>query len=153
MDSGYTGLKTALVAVGICIGMMETSPAAQVAEPLATIARQALKDGKDGSINAGFATALGLTKNQAVPIKRLTAERTGVTNSFSISLADQKTIVFTTRSNQIGTFYLTDLSGKLKRAIVNDSSIKVGGLTNIPVAIAEPKFQEEKEWWIKKYSR
>ena len=128
--------------------MMEITAMAQDAEPLAKIARQALKDGKDGSINAGFATVLGLTKNEAVPIKRLTVERNGVTNSFSISLADKKTIVFTARSNQMGTFYLTDLSGKLKRAVVNDGSIKSGGLTNIPIATAEPRFREEKEWWI-----
>jgi hypothetical protein len=138
--------------IGICIAMMGIASPAQDAEPLAPIANQALKDGKDGSINAGFATVLGLSKNQAVPIKRLTNERTGVTNSFSISLADKKTIVFTTRSNQLSTFYLTDLSGKLKRAIVNDGSNKSGGLTNISVATAEPRFQEEKKWWIKKYS-
>jgi hypothetical protein len=52
----------------------------------------------------------------------------------------------------MSTFYLTDLSGKLKRAIVNDGSIKSGGLTNISFATAEPRFQEEKKWWIKKYS-
>ena len=146
-------LKAVLVGMVFCVATVEINAGADNVEPLGAIARQALKNGTDGSINAGFATFLGLTTNRAVQVKHLTADRNGVTNRFTISLDDNKTIVLGTRSNQLGTFYLTDVSGKLKRAIVNDGSIKSGGLTNIPIAIAEPRFREEKEWWIKKYSR
>ena len=122
--------------------------------PLSAIATIAFKDGKDGNINGGFATTLGLTKNRApLPIKRLMAEADGATNTFSISTADKKTIILTVRREQMSTYYLTDLSGTLKRAVVNDAGVKAGGMTNIPVAVAKPAFELQKDWWISKHSR
>jgi hypothetical protein len=66
---------------------------------------------------------------------------------------DRKTIVISVREGQMGTFYLTDLSGKLIRAIVNDGGIKDGGLTNIPIVNAQKAFEKERDWWIKRYAR
>jgi len=145
-----TSLKSVLLGVLCFCGAIYTASPAENDDALAGVARHALIEGKESSINAAFATTLGLTSNKPLPVKQLIAERNGATNRLSVSLADKKTIVIATRSNHLSTYYLTDVSGKLKRAIVNDGSIQSGGLTNLSLVTAEPRFQEEKRWWIKR---
>jgi hypothetical protein len=144
-------LKSLLLGLLCFVGVIASSAGQD--EPLASVASQTLIEGKEGSMNAGFATMLGLTSNKPLPIKQLTAERDGATNRLAVSLADKRTIIITTRSNHLSTYYLTDVSGKLKQAIVNDGSVRSGGLTNLSVAVAEPRFEQEKEWWSKRQSR
>ena len=147
-------LRALLLAFIVGLASTGYAPAQEKSGPLSAIAAIALKDGKDGSINGGFATTLGLTKNRApLPIKRLTAETDGATSTFSISTADKKTIILTVRREQMSTYYLTDLSGTLKRAVVNDAGVKAGGMTNLPVVDAKPAFEVQKDWWINKHSR
>ena len=125
----------------------------QSAEPLAGVATRVLKEGKDSGMNGGFAKFLGLTETgERVPMKRMIVQNESVTNNFYVSLQDKKTIVISERNGAMGTFYLTDVSGILKRAVVNDGNIKEGGLTNIPTAQAKAGFQKKKDWWIQNYS-
>lgn len=150
----FPKLRRLFLAFAIAIGAIGLASAQENSSPLSTIATIALKDGKDGNINGGFATTLGLTKNRApLPIKRLMAETDGTTNTFSVSTADKRTIILTVRREQMSTYYLTDLSGTLKRAVVNDAGVKAGGMTNLPVAVAKPAFEVQKDWWISKHSR
>ena len=141
-----------LIVAGVLL--FTKSLAAEDATPLSGVAFHVLAEGKDASMNGGFATYLGVTKNGArVSMKRIVVPTGSVTNDFYVSIEDKKTIVIVERKSSIDTFYLTDLLGNLKRVVVNDRNIKDGGLTNIPVKKAQAGFQQEKDWWIKKYSQ
>ena len=105
-------------------------------------------------MNAGFARALELSQDgTSLPMKVLVSQSTGTTNRFWVSSRDTNTVVIGVREGNLGTFYLTDVSGRLKRAIVNDASIREGGLTNIPVTQALKRFEEQKKWWVRAYGR
>jgi hypothetical protein len=117
---------------------------------LAKVVSHVIREGKDSRMNAGFAQALGLS-NGSVAMKTLTSYSNSATNRFWVSSRDTNTIIIGSQEGRLGTFYSTDLSGQLKRVLVNDSSIKKGGATNIPVAQAMPQFQAQKQWWIQKY--
>jgi len=131
----------------LCVCLLASSLIAdEKTEPLAPVVAKALKEGVDANLNAGFATVLGISK-AGVPLKRLKSETNGVTNTFNVSLEDKKTVIITVREKQMSTFYLTDASGKLKRAVVNDGAVKSGGLTNVPVASAEEAFQKKVSFW------
>ena len=147
-------MKAIVSTLVLCVMIDSTAMAEEATQPLAAIASRVLKEGTDARMNGRFATALGIARNQAsVSLKRVAAEVNGATNVFNVSFEDKKTIILSVREKQLTTFYLTDLSGKLKRVMINDSSLQIGGLTNIPVATAQRKFEQQKDWWVKKHFR
>lgn len=121
-----------------------------VAAELDPVATRALSSGKDSSLNAFFAGQLGIpAASKAIPLKRLTIESARNTNVFNVSSVDKRTIVLFVREKNLTTYYLTDTSGRLRKAIVNDSLIADGGLTNIPIIKAQAGFNASKELWLK----
>jgi len=110
------------------------------------VAAKALREGKDASLNAFFAEQLGIASaKQAIPLKRLKVE----SNVFNVSVTDRRTIILSVQAKNLTTYYLTDTSGQLKKAIINDSAVANGGLTNIPLNRAEAAFKEQKSFWQK----
>ena len=150
----YLGLVYIILTALFNLAVNDAEAAEGPTEPLTVVAVRVLSEGKEASMNGGFATFLGLTKNQQpLSIKRITSAITGTTNSVSVSLEDKKTIILSTRRHQLTTYYLTDRSGKLIRAVINDSKVIAGGLTNIPVATAQAAFEDQKNWWLKDSTR
>ena len=82
-------------------------------------------------MNAAFARVLGLKTEQPLILKRLQFEKDGTTNVFKVLLKDRNKIVIAEHRRSLGTFYLTDRAGNLLKAVVNDSAIANGGLTNL----------------------
>jgi len=154
MRTWSRAIKPAIV-LALCCFLFTVNNGLAESEPLLSrVVAEVLKNGSDGKMNAGFASLLGLSKDQSpVLLKRVTAETQSTTNTLSVSLADKKSVVISVRHAHLGTFYLTDTSGKLIRVIVNDGRIKDGGLTNIPIAEAQKAFEKERDWWVKRYSR
>ena len=107
------------------------------------VAAKAFREGKDASLNAFFAGHLGISTKQAIPLKRLKVE----SNIFNVSVTDPRTIILSVQAKNLTTYYLTDTSGQLKRAIINDSAVANGGLTNIPLNRAEAGFKEQVSFW------
>ena len=129
-----------------------TGPAADSMGELSKVVARVLRDGKDSPMNPGFAKALGLSKDGSpVPMKLLVLPATATTNRFWVATHDTNTVVIGFREGDLATFYLTDVSGQLRKAVINDSRIRVGGLTNIPTDQALKRFEAEKKWWIRKY--
>jgi predicted protein tyrosine phosphatase len=121
---------------------------------LGKVVSRVMREGKDSTMNGGFARTLGLSQDgTSLPMKVVISESTGTTNRFWVSSRDTNTVVIGVREGNLGTFYLTDVSGRLKRAIVNDGNIREGGLTNIPVTQALKRFEEQKKWWVRTYGR
>ena len=116
------------------------------ASTLEEVAAKALREGKDASLNAFFAGELGIASaKQAIPLKRLKVE----SNIFNVSVTDRRTIILSVQEKNLTTYYLTDTTGQLKKAIINDTAVANGGLTNIPVNRAETGFNEQKIFWQK----
>ena len=111
-----------------------------------------MAEGKEASLNAFFAGQLGLPATKPVPLKRLTVESAARTNVANVSLVDKQTLIFSVREKNLTTFFLTDSSGKLRKALVNDSSVRNGGLTNLPALRAEREFTPVREFWLSRDS-
>jgi len=127
-----------------CLGAAESS------DTFAKLVTRVLQEGNDASLNAAFAKVLGVGSGQsAVRLKRLKSDRGGVTNIFNVSIEDKQTVILSVREKNISTYFLTDTTGKLKKAIVNDGAIADGGMTNLPLSVAEPKFRAQKDFWSK----
>lgn len=117
-------------------------------EPLGPSAKRAIAEGKDVRLNAGFAHALGLKADHVLLLKRLEIQKEGATNMLNVVKDDRNTIILSERRGALSSFYLTDPSGKLRKAIVNDGTVSNGGLTNIPLAAAAASFEKQKLLWL-----
>jgi len=122
-------------------------------ESLAQVADKALAEGKDAKLNVGFALVLGLDAEQPLPLKRIEFVKAGVTNVLNVVRDHTNTIILSERWQFLATFYLTDRSGALRRAVVNDGAIAVGGLTNLPLSAAAAGFQKQKKLWLQQTTR
>lgn len=120
------------------------------AATLSDVADRAVAEGKDATMNVGFARFLGLAADQPLALKRLQFEEDGATNIFNVLVNDPNTIVLMKRRDFLGWFYLADRSGALKRAVVNDSAIADGGLTNLTAVEAAADFEALKRSWLQR---
>jgi hypothetical protein len=122
--------------------------------PLAPVSSHVISHGVDAKLNGGFASMLGLSKDKSdLKLKRMTVAEGTATNVCDVSVQDGKTILFHVRSGSITTYFTTDVYGVLRRAVVNDSAVTNGGLTNIPISKAEANFRIQKEFWIKQTNK
>ena len=118
---------------------------AQAQSSLGPAADKALAEGKDATLNVGFARALGLRAEQPLPLRRIHSEKDGVTNVLNVLRDSTNTIILSERRQLLATFYR---SGTLKKAIVNDGAIANGGLTNLSLNAAADGFQKQKKLWL-----
>ena len=112
-----------------------------------------MAEGKDATLSVGFARFFGLKAEQPLPLKRLQTEKDGVTNVLNVLRDNTNTIIMSERRQLVTKFYLTDQSGTLKRAVVNDGAIANGGLTNLTLTSAMSDFEKQKILWQQKTAR
>jgi hypothetical protein len=137
------------IALLMLVGLVGCSEAARPpSEPLAQAADRALAEGKDATLNVSFARFLGLSADQPMPVKRIQLETGGVTNMLNVLREDPNTIILSERRQLLATFYLTDRSGTLRRAVVNDGAIADGGITNLALEAAAAGFEKHKQLWL-----
>ena len=141
-----------LLAIAVVFVALVMSAADSV-QPLAPVIARAFSEGKDAKINASFARTLGLKTEQPLALKRLLIKRSGTTNVFNVLVQDRKTIILFDLQQPLRTYYLTDASGILKRAVINDSNIADGGLTNLTLSAAATGFAKQRQLWIEAGTR
>jgi hypothetical protein len=141
----------------VCLCLLGLSGCSERAEPsaesLAQVADRALAEGRDATLNVGFAQVLGLQVDQPLPLKRVQFERDGATHLLDVGRKDPNLLILTERRQALATFYLTDRSGTLRRAVVNDGAIRDGGLTNLTIEAAGSGFETQKRLWLRSSSR
>jgi hypothetical protein len=141
----------------VCLCLLGLSGCSERAEPaaesLAQVADRALAEGRDATLNVGFAQVLGLQVDQPLPLKRVQFERDGATHLLDVGRKDPNLLILTERRQALTTFYLTDRSGTLRRAVVNDGAIRDGGLTNLTIEAAGSGFETQKRLWLRSSSR
>ncbi|HLK54614.1 MAG TPA: hypothetical protein VKU42_14230 [Candidatus Angelobacter sp.] len=143
--------RIALLAL-VCL--LNFSASAQSAtNQLAQVADKALADGKDATLNVGFARYLGLKAEQPLPLKRIQIGKEGVTNVLNVLRDNTNTIILSERRQMLTTFYLTDRSGTLRRAVVNDGAVANGGITNLTLKAAADDFEKQKKLWLQQTAR
>ena len=120
---------------------------------LAQAADKALAEGKEATLNVGFARLLGLKAEQPLPLKRIQFEKNGVTNVLNVLRDNPNTLILSERRQLIATFYLTDRSGTLRRAVLNDGAIANGGITNLTLKAASGDFEKQKKIWLQQTVR
>ena len=76
-----------------------------------------------------------------------------MTNVLNVLRDNPNTLILSERRQLIGTFYLTDRSGTLKRAVVNDGAIANGGITNLTPKAAAADFEKQKQIWLQQTAR
>lgn len=130
-----------------------SAQAADTAKPLAPVAAQALANGTDATLNPFFQRSLGVAAEEGRPLalKRLRDVQGNKTNYFDISVADKQTIIITAREGALSHYFLTDLSGTLQKAVVNDARNRSRGVTNVPNAVAQEPFERAKQGWLAKF--
>jgi hypothetical protein len=130
-----------------------TASAAESPGELSPVIAHVLTEGKNNNVPPGFAHALGISTNQPAPGKVI-IDRSGTeTNSLWASLQNTNVAVIMTRKANLSWYYLTDASGRLRRAIVNDANIYHGGGTNLSAAKEGERFEVQKRKWIGRYGR
>ena len=142
-------MKTSLC-FGALLALALSATAQTTTTPLAQAANKAMVEGKDATLNVGFARFLGLKAERPLPLKRLQTETDGATNMLNVLRESTNTIILSDRRKLITTFYLTDRSGTLKRAVVNDGAIANGGITNLTLKAAASAFEKQKILWQQK---
>lgn len=115
---------------------------------LTQVADTALAEGKEATLNVGFARLLGLKVEQPVPLKRIQFAKDGATNVLNVLRDDPNTLILSERRQLVTTFYVTDRSGTLRRAVVNDGAIANGGVTNLTLKAAAGGFEQQKKLWL-----
>lgn len=144
-------MKTSIwtVALLALLGLFEFSARGQsTTNSLAQAADTALAEGKEATLNVGFARFLGLKAEQPLPLKRIQFEKDGATNVLNVLRDNPNTLILSERKGLITTFYLTDRSGTLRRAVVHDGGIANGGITNLTLKAAAGDFEKQKKaWW------
>ena len=131
---------------------LHNAGSAEASAALAQVADRVLTDGEDAKLNVVFAKVLGLKTEQPLTLKRLQFEKEGATHIFNVLKKDPNTIILSERRQSLTTFYLTDRAGKLIKAVVNDSAMANGGLTNLTRATATAGFDRQKRLWSQQKS-
>ena len=143
-----------LIASLAVLGLSDFSTSGQsTTDSLAKVADKALLEGKEATLNVGFARFLGLKAENPLPLKRLQFEKDGMTNVLNVLRDNTNTIILSERRQALTTFYLTDRSGELRRAVVNDGSVANGGMTNLTLNGATAGFQKQKKLWLQQTAR
>ncbi|MHB8522928.1 MAG: hypothetical protein ACYDH9_19505 [Limisphaerales bacterium] len=145
-------MKTFLLPIALLTltSLFGCSHPAAPTQPLAPVAERALADGEDAKLKVGFARFLGLKAEQPLLLKRLQFEKDGATHVLNVLRHDPNTIILSERRQSLTTFYVSDRSGNLSRAVVNDGAIADGGLTNLAPANAAASFAVEKQLWLQR---
>ena len=76
-----------------------------------------------------------------------------MTNVLNVLREPPNTLILLERRQSLATFYVTDRSGTLRRAVVNDDAIEKGGITNIALRVAAPGFEKQKKLWLQHTAR
>jgi len=143
-----------IVALLTILGLFDFSARGQsTTNSLAHAADKALAEGKDATLNVGFARFLGLKAEQPLPLKRIQFDKDGATNVLNVLRDNPNTLILSERRQLITTFYLTDRSGTLRRAVVNDGGIANGGITNLTLKAAAGDFEKQKKIWLQHTAR
>jgi hypothetical protein len=128
-----------------------TALAAGPPDELSPVIVHVLTEGKTNNIPPAFSRALGLSTNKPAAGKVVISRSDTETNSFWASLQDTNAAVIMTRKANLCWYYLTDASGQLHRAIVNDANIYHGGGTNLSLARERERFEAQKRKWLAMY--
>ncbi len=137
-----------LIALFTVLNLFDFSaPAQSATNSLAQAADKALAEGKETTLNVGFARYLGLKAEQPLPLKRIQIEKDGATNTLSILRDNPNTIILSERRQLLATYYVTDRSGTLRKAVVNDGAVANGGITNLTLKAAANGFEKQKALW------
>jgi hypothetical protein len=128
---------------------------ADAGKPLEPVAVHALAQGTDATLNPFFLRTLGISAEEGRPLalKRLRDVQGNQTNFFDVSVADKQTVVLTTREGALSHYYVTDVSGNLRKAVVNDSKNRNAGLTSLPNAKAQESFERAKQFWLTRHEK
>src|ERR1043165_8542342 len=110
-----------LIATACLTGFTAESP-----DELSPVIAHVLTEGKTNSIPPAFARALGVSTNQPAPGKVIIDTSGGETNSFWVSLQNTNTAVIMTRKANLSWYYVTDTSGRLHHAMINNVNIYHG---------------------------
>ena len=146
--------RSICLGIGVLIGMVWVAAfAAQQPGELSPVISHVLAKGKNNNIPPAFARALGLSTNQPAPGKAIIEQTSTETNAFWASLQNTNAAVITTRKGNLSWYYVTDASGQLRRAMVNDANIYHGGGTNLSVAKEGERFEAQKRKWLDKYGQ
>jgi hypothetical protein len=138
-----------LAALLSAIGFFGFFAAAQIAtKSLAQAADRVIAEGKQGNLPIGFARYMGINTKQRLPLKRIQIEQNGATNIFNVLLDNSNNIILSERKHDLTTFYLTDRAGTLRRAVVIDSAVAEGGITNLTLNAAAAGFAKQKILWL-----
>jgi hypothetical protein len=150
--TGRTIIKTFafLIAVVTLSGLLGCKKKTESTPALAAVVQRALAEGDDAKLNMGFARVLGLKAEQPLPLKRLQFETDGVTHMFNVLRDDTNTVILSERQQSLSTFYLTDRSGNLSQAVVNDGTIAGGGLTDLAPTAAAAGFAIQMQLWVER---
>src|SRR5687767_6995300 len=106
-------MKTSFGSIALLtlLGLFDFSASGQsTTNSLAKVAEKALAEGKEATLNVGFARFLGLKADQPLPLKRLQFEKDGMTNVLNVLRDNTNTIILSERRQSLTTFYLTDRS-------------------------------------------
>lgn len=122
-------------------------------QSLGRVADKALTEGKEATLNVGFARMLGLAADKPIPLMRLQFESRGTTNVFNVVRDTSDTIILFERRENFTTYYLADRSGTLRRAVINDSTVANGGVTNLNLQAAIAGFEKQKRFWSERIAR
>ena len=151
----HIGMHRTFIVLFVSIVFSIHAHAADAAKTtLAPIAAHALTNGIDATLNPFFLRTLGIVAEEGRPLalKRLRDVQGNRTNYFDVSVVDKQTIVLTAREGALSHYFLTDVSGTLRKAVVNDSTFRNRGLTNIPNAVAQEPFERAKNSWLTKHA-
>jgi hypothetical protein len=137
----------------LLLGAPSFRPTASAAAPgeLSPVIGHVLSEGKSNNIPPAFSYALGLSTNKPAAGKVIISRGDTETNSFWASLQDSNSAVMITRKANLSWYYLTDSSGQLRRAIVNDANIYHGGGTNLSLGKERERFEAHKRRWLRLY--
>jgi hypothetical protein len=122
-------------------------------ESLEPVAKRALAEGRDFKLNIGFAQVLGLKADKPLPFKQLRIENHNTSNRLNVNKDNPTIIILQETRGPLSTYYLTDPSGKLKKAVVNDSTVIDGGLTNLPLTAVASSFEKQKLLWLQSQTK
>lgn len=127
-------------------------PAEQPGE-LSPVISHVLTRGKTNNIPPAVARALGLSTNTPALGKFVFTTSPPETNAFWVSLKSTNAAVIITRKENMCWYYVTDASGQLLHAMVNDFNSRQyhGGGTNLSVVKERQPFEVQKKKWLDMY--
>jgi hypothetical protein len=120
---------------------------------LSPVIAHVLTHGKNNNIPPAVARALGLSTNTPALGKFAFTTSPPETNAFWVSLQNTNAAVIITRKANMCWYYVTDSSGQLLHAMVNDFNSKLyhGGGTNLSILKEREPFEAQKRKWLDMY--